>query len=113
MTPLELEQTVRGALDELKAVDVVSLDVSDQTTVTDYMVIATGTSGRHVRALSDRVGECAREQGCKPLGVEGVESAEWVLMDLGDVLVHIMQREAREFYDLEKLWSGSAAQEAG
>ncbi len=110
MTPEQLEKLARGALEDLKAEDVLSLDVRDLTTVTDYMLIATGTSGRHVRALADEVQEQARAGGVRTLGTEGMDSAEWVLIDLGDVLVHIMQREARAFYDLEKLWGASTPQ---
>lgn len=113
MNPEQLEQVARSALEELKAEDILSLDVRDLTTVTDYMLIATGTSGRHVRALADQVEEQAREQGVRALGKEGLDSAEWVLIDLGDVLVHIMQREARAFYDLEKLWGEATPQGAG
>lgn len=113
MNPEQLEQVARSALEELKAEDILSLDVRDLTTVTDYMLIATGTSGRHVRALADQVEEQAREQGVRTLGKEGLDSAEWVLIDLGDVLVHIMQREARTFYDLEKLWGEATPQGAG
>ncbi len=113
MSPEHLQEVARGALEELKAIDIRSLDVRELTTVTDYMLLATGTSGRHVRALADEVAEQVRTQGGRPLGTEGLDSAEWVLIDLGDVLVHIMQREAREFYDLEKLWGESAPQGGG
>lgn len=113
MSPEKLEEVARSALEELKAEDVLSLDVRELTTVTDYMLLATGTSGRHVRALADQVAEQVRENGGKALGTEGLDTAEWVLIDLGDVLVHIMQREAREFYDLEKLWGEASPQGAG
>jgi ribosome-associated protein len=79
--------------------------VTRATSVTDYMVIASGTSNRHVKALVDQVLESSRARGIPSLGVEGRESHEWVLVDLGDVVVHVMQKEAREFYDLERLWS--------
>ncbi len=112
MNSKELEQGVMVALEDLKAVKPVSLDVTELTSVTDYMVIASGTSGRHVRALANNVEEHVRKLGHKPLGKEGTESAEWVLIDLGDVLVHIMQEEARGFYDLEKLWSAPPVTDA-
>lgn len=94
-----------AALDELKGVDVRTLDVRDQTSVTDTLVIASGTSQRHVQALADRVVERTREAGIRPLGVEGGRGADWLLIDLGDVVVHVMSREKRDFYKLEKLWS--------
>jgi ribosome-associated protein len=104
---------VLGALDELKAVDVRTLDVRDQTSITDTIIVASGTSQRHLKSLADRVLERAREAGIKPLGIEGERGADWYLVDLGDVVVHVMSREKRDFYNLEKLWSmhvdGSAA----
>jgi ribosome-associated protein len=98
------------ALADVKAKDVRVLDVRRLTTVADYMVIASGTSDRHVRSLASRVAERARDAGVMPLGIEGKESGDWVLVDLQDVVVHIMQPKAREFYKLESLWDmGSAA----
>ena len=96
-----------AALDELKGVDVCTLDVRDQTSVTDMLIIASGTSQRHVQSLADRVVERTREAGIRPLGVEGGRGADWLLIDLGDVVVHVMSREKRDFYKLEKLWSMS------
>ncbi len=103
---------VIGALDDIKANDIVKLDVRDMTTVTDYMVVASGTSSRHVQALVDNVTEKAREAGHKPIGVEGEEGGEWVLLDLQDTLVHVMLPKVREFYNLEKLWSITPAGDA-
>jgi len=103
----ELAQLVENALDELKAKDVVRIDVREHTSVTDFMIIASGTSNRHVNALSDNVVEKAKESGRKPLGVEGKGSGEWVLVDLGDVVVHVMQPATREFYDRERLWQSA------
>lgn len=100
-----LAERVVGALDDLKGVDVCQIDVRGKTSITDVLVIATGTSERHVRALADRVVERAREDGVKPLGVEGERGGDWLLIDLGDVVVHVMSREKRDFYNLEKLWS--------
>jgi ribosome-associated protein len=93
-----------AALDR-KAERVVALDVAALTSFTDVFVIATGTSDRHVKAIADAVIERAQELGSKPLGVEGYEGGEWVLIDLDDVIVHVFQGEKREHYDLERLWA--------
>lgn len=93
------------ALEEIKAQDLVRLDVADRTSVTDYMLIASGTSERHVRSLAGNVVQRAKRAGVTPLGVEGERGGEWVLVDLGDVIVHVMLPAVREFYQLEKLWS--------
>jgi ribosome-associated protein len=103
-----LVQTVVAALDDLKAVNTVSLDVSGLTDVMDYLVIASGTSNRHVKSLADNVSVEAKKQGVRPLGTEGEEAGEWVLVDLGDVVVHVMLPATRDFYDLERLWSHPA-----
>ena len=100
-----LTDLVVDALDDVKAQDVVRLDVRDMTTVTDYMVVASGRSNRHVRALVENVAQKAGKAGHRPLGIEGEEGSEWVLLDLQDTLVHVMLPEVREFYNLEKLWS--------
>lgn len=107
-----LSDLVVAALDEVKAQDVVRLDVRDMTTVTDYMIVASGTSNRHVKALVDKVAEKAKAAGHPPIGTEGEEGGEWVLLDLEDALVHVMQPKVREFYNLEKLWSLGAASDA-
>lgn len=104
-----LSNLVVEALEDVKAKDIVKLDVSELTTVTDFMIVASGTSNRHVKALADAVAEKAREAGHKPDGVEGESGSEWVLLDLGDALVHVMLPSVREFYNLEKLWSISPA----
>ncbi|HHJ13185.1 MAG TPA: ribosome silencing factor [Gammaproteobacteria bacterium] len=101
----QLRKLVLDALEELKGVDILDLDVRDQTTVTDVMVIASGTSDRHVRSLADNVVVNCKKAGQPPLGVEGEREGEWVLVDLGDVVVHVMQPRIREFYALEKLWA--------
>ena len=95
------------ALDDVKAVDVVVFEVSKLTSISDYMIIASGKSKRQVAALADKVVEAAKENGVKPLGVEGKTEGEWVLVDLGDIIVHIMYPETREYYQLEKLWGAS------
>ena len=105
MNSEQLSQLVVEALDDIKAQDIVRLDVRNLTTVTDYMIIASGTSSRHVQALVENVAEKAREAGHRPIGVEGEDGGEWVLLDLQDALVHVMLPKVREFYNLEKLWS--------
>lgn len=106
MTPEALRDCVVGALEDRKGIDILPLDVRRMTSIADYMVIVTGTSSRHVKALVDAVVEAAvAATGRKPIGIEGRQSAEWVLVDLGDVIVHVMQAEPRRFYDLERLWS--------
>ena len=104
VAPERLRELVVEALENRKGRDIVALDVRRLTDITDFMVIASGGSNRHVRALVDQVIEAARLGRHQVLGVEGRESAEWVLLDLGDVVVHVMQAAAREFYDLERLW---------
>lgn len=99
-----LRDVVLASLEDMKAVDPVVLDVRGKTGITDIMVVASGNSGRHVKAIADRVVEDAREQGVRPLGVEGEDSAEWVLVDLGDVVVHVMGANTRELYRLERIW---------
>jgi ribosome-associated protein len=100
-----LLETVNAAVAELKAVDVVGIDVRGKTSVCDYMVIASGTSTRHVKSIADEVVRFAKRLDCQPLGVEGEQEAEWVLVDLGDVVVHVMLPRVREFYALERLWT--------
>ncbi|NLC21189.1 MAG: ribosome silencing factor [Halomonadaceae bacterium] len=100
-----LKTLVLDALDDLKAKDVTLLDVSRLTSVTDLMVVASGTSTRHVMALANNVVERVKAEGVQPLGVEGEAGADWVLVDLGDLVVHVMLPETRELYDLERLWA--------
>jgi ribosome-associated protein len=97
-------QVVAAALDDLKALDVTHLDVRHLTTLTDAMVIASGRSDRHVRAIAGTIVEQCKKAGYRPIGVEGEKSGEWVLVDLADIVVHVMLPRVREFYNLEKLW---------
>ena len=99
-----LEQ-VRAGVEDLKAKDVVEIDVRGKTSVTDYLVIASGTSTRHVKSIADEVVRKVKTLDVLPLGVEGEREAEWVLVDLGDVVVHVMLPRVREFYALERLWT--------
>lgn len=96
-----------AALEDLKAKDIVVIDVHEKTSVTDFMVIASGASTRQVKALAENVVETVKKNGLQPLGVEGLEASEWALVDLGAVVVHVMQPETRSFYDLERLWQGA------
>jgi ribosome-associated protein len=99
-----LKSLVTTALEDLKGVDIVMLDVHKITTITDTMIIASGTSDRHVRALADSVVEAAKAGKHPPIGIEGGDGGEWVLVDLGDLIVHVMLPRVRDFYNLEKLW---------
>lgn len=99
-----LGELVTEALDDLRAVNPVVLDVRGRTSITDLMVVATGTSNRHVKSLADHVIEKAKEAGVRPLGVEGAQGAEWILVDLGDVVVHVMSEQTRDLYRLEHIW---------
>ncbi|MEP4486689.1 MAG: ribosome silencing factor [Halioglobus sp.] len=99
-----LKTLVTDALDDLKAVNTVALDVTGMTDVTDCLVIASGTSNRHVKSLATNVVVEAKKAGMPPLGVEGDDVGEWVLVDFGDVVLHVMLPATRDFYDLERLW---------
>lgn len=112
MTPEQLRDQMVAALEDMKAVDVRSLDVRGSTPLTDFMIIASGTSDRHVKALAHSVLDKAREAGVRPMGVEGEQEGEWVLVDLRDVVVHVMRPQVRDFYNLEKLWNVPASQDA-
>jgi ribosome-associated protein len=104
-----LTELVIKALEDLKAQDIRAIDVRGKTTITDMMVIASGTSDRHVKALADSVIVKAKEAGVMPLGTEGEGDNEWVLVDLNDVVVHVMLPRVRDFYNLEKLWLTDAS----
>jgi ribosome-associated protein len=105
VTTSKLRQHVINALEELKAKDVREIDVRGRTSIADLLVIASGTSARHVKSIADEVVKFAKKAGVMPLGVEGEQEAEWVLVDLGDVIVHVMLPRIREFYGLERLWT--------
>ena len=100
-----LKDLVVGALDDIKGIEIVTLDVEEQTDITDFMIIATGTTSRQVKALSDSVIGKVKAEWYLVNGVEGEDSAQWVLIDLGDVICHVMLPKVREFYELERLSS--------
>lgn len=105
------ERLVTAALEDMKAVNVKMLDVRGLTDIADVMFIASGNSDRHVRSIADRVVEKAKEAGYRPLGVEGEREGEWVLVDLQDIILHVMLPRVREFYGLERLWESATAME--
>jgi ribosome-associated protein len=104
-----LQDVVLDALADMKAVDVKALDVRGLTDITDTMVVASGTSDRHVKSIADRVVQRCKEAGFRPFGMEGERDGDWVLVDLHDVVLHVMLPRIREFYALEKLWDGRSA----
>lgn len=109
MDATALKALVIDSLEDLKAQNITVLDVSQRTSITDTMVIATGTSNRHAQAIADNVSVKSKEAGYLPIGSEGRGNSDWVLIDLGEVVVHVMTAQAREYYDLELLWGEPAA----
>lgn len=110
VAPETLRDLITVSLDDGKANDIRVLDVREMTSITDYMVVASGRSSRQVKALKERVLDTARVHDVRPIGVEGENVGEWVLIDFGDVVVHAMQQETRDFFQLEKLWDNTAAE---
>ena len=105
-----MREEILRALSEAKGQDIRSLDVRGATDFTDYMIIASGTSSRHVQTLADKVRDHMRTLGCRPVGAEGEQTGDWVLIDFGDVVVHLMRPQVRDFYNLEKLWGEGRAE---
>jgi ribosome-associated protein len=109
----QLRDLVITALQDFKAIDIQQIDVSGQNPLTDLFVIASGNSTRHVKSMAENLIVKAKAAGCQPLGVEGEREAEWVLVDLNDVIVHLMLPQTRAFYNLEKLWQASSERRSG
>ncbi|MEK9134036.1 MAG: ribosome silencing factor [Pseudomonadota bacterium] len=107
------QQWIQNALEDAKTQNIAVLDVRKISDFTDYMVIATGTSNRHVQSSADKVVETLRGHGVRRVGIEGQQLGDWVLIDFGDVVVHIMREQTRDFYNLEKLWSDAKRVEPG
>jgi ribosome-associated protein len=105
MTLKKAAEKLIVALEDMKAINIKTIDVRKQTSITDMMMIATGRSNRQVRAIADKILETAKQIGLPLLGMEGQKEGEWILVDLGDFVIHIMQAEIREYYQLEKLWT--------
>ena len=101
----ELQAFIVDKIDDIKGLDIISIDVKGKSSITDCMIICTGTSSRHVASIADHVVESAKNAGIPTLGVEGEKEADWVVVDLGDIIIHVMQDESRQLYALEKLWS--------
>lgn len=101
----ELMNKILDALDDKKAMDIVTLDLNHISLVTDYFIICHGNTDRQVKALADAVVECAEKAGQRVRGVEGLETSRWILIDIGDVVVHVFHRDDREYYNLERLWA--------
>ena len=106
-TPIALKTLVIDALEETKAQDIITINVQSISSITDTMIIASGTSQRHVRSLAQNVVKHVKKHGIQPVGVEGQQNTEWVLVDLGDIVIHVMTTASRQFYDLEHLWQTS------
>lgn len=104
MTTEQLNDLIVKVLDDLKGKDIVTLDVRELSDVMDTLIIVSGTSNRHVKSMVDHVVDAAKSAGFRPLGIEGKDGSEWVLVDFGDTVVHAMLPTTREFYDLERLW---------
>lgn len=113
LTTDQLQQLVVSSLDDFKATDITVIDVSGKSPLTERLVVASGNSTRHVKSMADNLVVKAKAAGNPPLGVEGAREGEWVLVDLNDVIVHLMLPQTRAFYNLEKLWEASADHRSG
>jgi ribosome-associated protein len=106
-----LIQEIVHWLDEAKAEAIVTIDLAGKSSIGDFMVVATGRSDRHVGAIADQIGRKLREKGLGRVRVEGLEACDWVLVDTGDIIVHVFRDEVRDFYNLEKMWSAERPSE--
>jgi len=113
LTVQQLHQLVVSTLEESKAVDMKSVDVTGLNPLTDHFVVVSGNSTRHVKSMADKLVQVAKANGIQPLGVEGEREAQWVLVDLNDIIVHLMLPQARAFYNIEKLWEASKDRRTG
>ena len=107
--PAALLKDIVHWLDEAKAEEVVTIDLAGKSSIGDFMVVATGRSDRHVGAIAEQIGRKLKEQGLGRIRIEGMEACDWVLIDTGDIIVHVFRDEVREFYNLEKMWSAAVA----
>ncbi|MBV7435329.1 ribosome silencing factor [Cardiobacteriaceae bacterium TAE3-ERU3] len=101
----QLKELVHASLEDMKGVDIQTIELAGKSDIADYMVVVSGTSDRHLHAMADKVVTDSKAAGVPPIGVEGEDSRDWVLVDLGDIIVHLMRPETRELYALDKLWS--------
>jgi len=104
MGPEDMRDFVEKSLDADKAFDVSTIDLSDQNALADYMIIASGTSSRHVAAIAEKIRERLSARGVKNIHIEGIRNADWVVLDAGDIIVHLFRPEVRDFYNIEKMW---------
>lgn len=109
LTPIEIKTLIEKSLDADKALDVTTIALDEQSGIADYMVIATGTSSRHVSALAENLADMLSRKGVKGIRIEGLRQSDWVVMDAGDVVVHLFRPEVRAFYNIEKMWSPTPA----
>ena len=101
----KLKKIIQNSLDDNKAEDICVINLRDKSTIAEHMIIATGRSRRHIMSMADRLSERLKASGISQIGVEGRAQADWILLDVGDVIVHLFRQEVREFYELEKMWS--------
>ena len=112
MQSKETQELIYKVIEDAKGQDIRVLDVRDISDIADYMIVASGTSSRHVSSVADRIVDELRDHGCRPIGIEGKQGGDWVLIDFGDVIAHIMRPQIRDFYNLEKLWDTSLEHDA-
>ena len=112
MTEVNLKVAIIETLEDIKAINITPLNVADITTVTDYMIIVTGSSSTHLRAIAEKIVEKSKQLHHNPLGIEGQDDAKWILVDLGNIVIHVMLAETRDYYQLDKLWQPMLEEEA-